>query len=223
MNIRTIIVLSMAVPMLLACDAKSILQGNVDMPEDPGDPQDPGDPGDPQNPGDPMASDSRALVWKRYRAVEQDLSRALELEPSVLCNELGSLNCINTVHLSSLGGHDPFGQGRQTSLAEPVLTTPIAVDRVVLSACIASVEQDTASTPRVFTRYALSGVATGGADEGVQIDAQNQVLYRRLLARDPTEPELAILRDLASPGAPLRDVAISSCYAIGTSVEFLFL
>ncbi len=179
--------------------------------------------GDPTDPGEPTASANRTVVWKRYRAFEQDLTRGLDLTPAELCAELGSLNCVNSVHLASLGGHDPFTQGRETSLDEPVLTTPVAVDRVVLSACIARIDRDATGVPSVFTHYSLGGNATGSPAERDLVDAQNRTLYQRLLARDPIEAELAVLADLVVAGRSFRDIAIASCYAIGTSAEFIFL
>ena len=175
------------------------------------------------DPIEPVPATKRTVIWKRYRAFEQDLVRGLDLAAGELCAELGSLNCVNGVHLASLGGHDPFTQGRDTSLDEPVLTTPLAVERVVLAACIARVNRDATGVPSVFTHYPLSGTTSGSSTEGAQIDAQNEALFRRLLAREALPSELSVLRELAVTGRSFRDVAITSCYVVGTSVEFIFL
>ncbi|MBX2811279.1 MAG: hypothetical protein KTR25_05705 [Myxococcales bacterium] len=193
-----------------------------EAPRDPVDPDAPNSP-PPPNEGDEIVGNNQVVIWKRYRAVEKDLSRALEIPTNQLCTELDSLNCINEVHLSNLGGHNPIMQGRLTSLAEPALTTPLSIDRVVLMACIQRVDQDSASPPTIFTQYPLGRDTNGSAQDITQLDAQNRTLYQRLLSRDPTDEELVELRELAVPGTSFRDVAIGSCYSIGTSVEFIFL
>lgn len=171
-----------------------------------------------------VASSSRNhLVWKRYHATEQDLSLALELAPEELCVELGRFDCVNKVHLTSLGGHEPFGQGLYEPPKEPLVTTPLALDRVALSACGARVERDRQS-PVVFTALELDQPAPASDSEAFTrtVDA----LYRRLLGRDPLETEYERLAELLvdDDGEPIgaAEFAHLACFAVATTSEFSF-
>lgn len=171
------------------------------------------------------------LVWRRYRAFEQGLSAALALAPSELCKELGRFSCVDTVHLVALGGNDPFGQGLQEPIQAPAATTPVAVERVALSACKAAVAADAArDVPMVFLDLDLSEAAAplDLSDEAQAFAVEDTLtnLYRRLHARDPLEAERVELRKLTvdDDGAPLspRDFALLACFAIASTTESVF-
>ncbi len=173
------------------------------------------------------ASTQPNLQWKRYAALEADLTRALELAPEELCNELGRASCIHEVHLVPLGGNDPFATGLLEPSAEPLATTPTAIDRVLLSACGQRVALDRAAGPqaaRVFGALDLEGDAPEPGHPSVTETVS--ALYRRLLARDPDAHELplvaALTRDQAGKPVPAADFATLSCFAIGSTTEFLF-
>lgn len=175
----------------------------------------------------PIARSTRSsLQWKRHAAFEADLSQALELPPEELCNEFGADSCIRTVHLSPLGGHNPFTTGLLESSAEPLVTTSTVVERVVLSACIARREKDRALGQNgvVFGGLDLDGVAP--APDAAATRGLIAGLYRRFLARDVEPSELETLAQLVrdEAGAPVSasDFAASACLAVGTSSEFLF-
>ena len=146
------------------------------------------------------------LMWKRQAQLTGDLARALDLNQGEVCTELGQAPCL-AIHLVPLGGNDPFGQGMHEPVEEPLATTPAVVDRVVLSAC-----------ERASQRVPNGAQAVEG-EEAIITD-----LYRRLLARDPLSEEIAILSALTSgQGAATtrRQFYTLSCYAIGTSTEFV--
>lgn len=167
------------------------------------------------------ASTHDHLVWKRAHALEHDLARALELPASALCTELGQLDCIRNVHRSGLGGHDPFGQGLYAPVSEPLVTTPLALDRVVLSACAARVEADR-EQPVVFTAIDLSQEAPAAGTEA--FERTIETLYRRLLSRDPSAAELDVLATLtmtaSNERAPAAQFAHLACFAVATTTEF---
>lgn len=172
----------------------------------------------------PVAASTRNhLVWKRYHALEQDLSRALELSPDELCTELGRFRCVGEVHLAGLGGHDPFAQGLYEPLSEPLVTTPLALDRIALAACGARVERDRVA-PVVFTALDLDGEAPLADAEAFSgtIDG----LYRRLLGRDPIEAEYTRLAALLvdDDGDPVSSAEFAhlACFAVATTTEFSF-
>lgn len=190
------------------------------------------------------------LRWKRYRAIEADLERALELAPGELCNEFGRHRCLrvdnaqnagswtlpNTggasgffdlevpggLHLVALGGHDPYFTDALEPLAEPIATTPAALDRVALSACGNRADADRTGPAVVFTHVDLDAAAIAPDDPG--LGDQVTELYRRLLARDPESAEVDVFRELVREG-PMggRDFAVLSCYMLVTSAEFVFL
>ncbi len=191
---------------------------------------DAGDSGDdgggataPAPPAPTMATATRdTVVWKRYRAVENDLMRALALPKDELCHELGSFSCVDDAHLAALGGNEPFELTQYVPVPAPTVTTPFALERVVLSACARRAELDAAQPPEaraVFTAFELTPGATVDA---ASLDALGTTLYRRLLARDPLPEELAALQPLRDDDTAALDVAKLACFAVGTTVEFSF-
>jgi outer membrane murein-binding lipoprotein Lpp len=166
------------------------------------------------------------VQWKRAAAVERDLMRALELSSEQLCREVGVAPCVSQVHLVALGGHDPYGLGLYESLAAPLATTPIALDRVVLSGCAAraDLDRDAGNAAVVFTGFDLAAVTPAGDDP--RVAAMVTELYHRLLAREPLVAEIETLGELTidDAGEPIggRDFAVLACYAIATTTEFLF-
>lgn len=174
-------------------------------------------------PPPPFAISTKAEVaWKRHRAVENDLLTALALDKGELCNELGLYSCVDFVHQVPLGGNDPFVKSQYEPLARPTVTTPIALERVVLSGCVARVDKDSAGPAVVFSTLELASSSV----TDVEADATAQLLARRLLQRELTEAELVIVRDLTDDGAgnavTARDFAITSCLVLGTMVETVF-
>ncbi len=170
------------------------------------------------------ASPRTTLLWKRDHAIEQDLTRALELAPEELCLELGSRPCISEVHRASLGGHDPFEQGLYEPLATPLVTSPLALDRVVQAACAERVRRD-AADPQVFAALDLDGEAPARDSEAYVKTVET--LYRRLLTRDPLPAEQDLLAELRVDAdgktVSAATFAVQACFAIGTTTEFIFL
>lgn len=171
----------------------------------------------------PEASTRNHLVWKRHHAVEQDFARALELPADALCTELGAFNCIRDVHLAALGGNDPFGQGLYEPLAGPLVTTPLALDRVALAACGARVERDRLSAV-VFTQLDLAGEAPQA--DSAAFMATITALYQRFLGRDPEPTEAEHIAELLvdEAGAPVSAATFAhlACFVVATTTEFLY-
>jgi hypothetical protein len=164
-----------------------------------------------------------SLQWKRIGALENDLMSALGLAREEVCKELGLYRCA-LVHLVPLGSANPFGASLYEAVAEPLATTPAAIDRIVLAACVERVQRDRQAPPEVFTHFALEGQApAAGAPE---VAAMIQDLYRRFLQRDATAEEVAVVAELTvdDTGAPVAaaDFAKLACYTVGTTTEFLF-
>ncbi len=179
--------------------------------------------------GDPAAEElQRAqrgeLQWKRNVALQRDLMRALDLPEEGVCNELGRGSCTREIHHISLGGADPLNIGLYEPLPDTLVSTPIVLDRVVMSACASRADLDRSGSPVVFTELDLGAKAPAPEDEA--FTATVTALYRRLLSRDPEPNELTTLGALTSDDAGARvsayDFAVLTCFAIGTSSEFLF-
>lgn len=179
-----------------------------------------GDPGD----GSLQRAERGELQWKRNVALQRDLMRALELPEDGVCNELGRGSCTREIHHIMLGGADPLRIGLYKPLPDTMVSTPIVVDRVVMSACANRASLDSSGPPVVFTALDLGAAAPAPDDEAFTTTVTE--LYRRLLSRDPRPDELTTLGALAvdADGAPVsaRDFAVLTCFAIGTSSEFLF-
>jgi hypothetical protein len=169
------------------------------------------------------ASRGRSLQWKRNAAFEADLMRGLDLTGDKVCQELGSQSCIRAVHTVALGGNDPFGSGLLRPAATSLSTTPLAVDRVTLSACSQRARANKQGNPKVFTTLDLSGPAP--APDAQAVTETITTLFQRLLARDPKPDELTTLRGLLAADAArmsAEEFATLSCFVVASSLEALF-
>ncbi len=130
--------------------------------EDAGTPP-PADAGTQEN----VARSSRNnLRFKGPERLTGDFAVALSLPPEQVCNELGQYPCTTSVHTVALGGVEPYGLGFYEPLPFTGATTPIAVDRVALAACIRRVTLDV-TTP-------ADAVIFGG----IELDAQGRLADR---------------------------------------------
>ena len=161
-----------------------------------------------------------ALVWKRYRAIETSLMNALALDKQQVCQELGQFNCVDRIHLTSLGGNFPL-LGQYERPGKPSVLTPMVMERVVLSACTSRLELDRAAgaQAQVFNQFSLNAPSVSAEDvEKLTVD-----LFRRILARDPTAEEVATIKTIGPQMGDAASVAKSVCFAIGTLPEFIFI
>lgn len=203
----------------------TVIASSLGCPEAPANNGDDVDAGfvDAGPPPPPFAISTRnRLAWKRPRALESDLAAALTLQPSELCSELGLYSCIDFVHLVPLGGNEPFSKSQYEPLPSPTVTTPIALDRVALSACTVRVDKDIALAPVVF------GGLDFGADDvdddaaAVVLDVLGKRLLGRLLTPGEIEEFTALTVDDDGAAVSPRDFAILSCFAVATLSETIF-
>ena len=167
------------------------------------------------------------LRWKRVTPLQNDLMQALSLDEQDVCSELGLDGfCFQLIHLVTLGGNDPVKSAMYRPVAEPGVTTPLAFERVVLSACGRRADVDAsvgAEQRALWKNIDLQGAGLAD-DEGMRADVT--LLYRRMLARDPTAEELDLVVSLREDvsGAPVsgRDFAKMACFAVATTSENLF-
>lgn len=166
------------------------------------------------------------VVWKRVDALAADLGRALELDENELCTELGAAPCAS-IHRVALGGSDPLAKALYRPFSSPLATTPLAIERLVLSACVTRVDRDAAGDPSVFREMSVADEPLASSGEGSAFAKQAASLGRRLLARDLSREEVTALLPLGADadGKPVsaRDAAVLLCFTLGTSSEMSFL
>lgn len=178
-------------------------------------------PDDPPPPTSPKAN----VRFKGPRRLANDLAQTLGLDPADVCDELDGLSCTDDVHAVTLGGVEPWNLGIYEPAKHSSVTSPIAVDRVVLEACIRAVDRDLAGSPKVFD-LTLDGSALDVDDPSVEATITG--LYNRAFLREPDAHEIDALVDLyadieaSSTSAPARDWAVATCFASLTTLEFLF-
>lgn len=219
MTLRTL-VCSLLPALALAGGCRNDGGGGGDDTGDTGSTGDTGDTG-----ADALQRAQRGeLQWKRNVALQRDLMRALDLPEDGVCNELGRGSCTREIHHIVLGAADPLNIGLYKPLPDTLVSTPIVLDRVVMSACTNRANLDRGGPAVVFTDLDLGGAAPQPGDEAYT--ATVTALYRRLLSRDPAPEELTTLEALTvdAAGKPVsaHDFAVLTCFAVGTSSEFLF-
>jgi hypothetical protein len=151
------------------------------------------------------------LKLKNGTQLRNDWAEALGLDPNQLCVELGEFDCVDDVHRVVLGGVEPYVLRVDRPLAEPALTTPLAVERVAWAGCQQAMERDRSGAPQLLVMR--------GA--GLDRSASAAALVRALLRRESTENEV---RRLAEHDPQLDDAAWAdvACFAVATSIESLF-
>jgi len=194
----------------------------------PGTGGDGGTGGSTHQPPPPPISAKANVKLKTKDRLLNDLGNALELDDDQLCNEVGLYPC-GDVHSIALGGVDAYGAGVYEPLKASAVTTPIAVDRLVLSACQTRAHLD-------FQDLAAAAIFTGlEVTNGKLVDVQAPAvadvitsLYRRVHLRNPKASEVEHLRQLyvdvesAGSSKPAQDWAALGCYAVGTMMESVF-
>ena len=169
------------------------------------------------------ASNKARVKFKGNDRLRNEFARMLDLDPAIVCTELGLYSCTHLVHQVALGGSEPYGLGLNEPLPFTTITTPLAVDRLALSACRTRVDLDLA-TPSTAFIYKGALADADGDDVAAAID----LLYKQALIRPPQEDEIESLRQLHRDVEALggtntvRDWAIGSCFAVSTTMEQLF-
>ena len=160
----------------------------------------------------------------RFRA---DVSRSLQIPELEVCRELGFLDCAG-LHQVVMGEADPY----LSALYEPVpatsATSPLAYERVAVSACAQRVDADLSSAaPLLFKGLDVSGGAVADPNGPAMAESIRE-LYRRTLSREASDHEVATLTGAyasiaaADPTTPARSWALASCVAVTTSLENVF-
>ena len=177
-----------------------------------------GDTGEDPSEGPEQAPSARANVKPKVPGVlAADLAASLELSTDALCQELSSIDCF-AAHDIALGGVDPYESAVFDPLPEPGVSSPIAADRIALSACGERVARDFDGDPVLFAEI------RDGADDPEARAVVAERLYIHLLRRDGEPREVQALVDFwdALPEQDAETWAQLSCFALATSLENLF-
>lgn len=171
-------------------------------------------------PAPPALESRKARVrFKGITRLQNDLSQALSLPAQELCTELGTSSCAD-VHRIALGGVMPYTRGIHEPLPLRSVSNAAAVDRLVLSACARRAELDFGGGAPVLFGALVAGVSDDDAGKTAH------ALYNAVLRRDETVEErsaiVAFVAEQREKGTSARDIATTTCYAVGTSVEALF-
>lgn len=161
------------------------------------------------------------LIWKRYRAFEHNLMSGLELKKAEICQELGTKPCVDEIHLAVLGGNEPYINTQYERAKSPTILTSVAVERIVLSACEKrlAIDRSLGAKAIVFRHLQMQSNKISKN----KFDAQVVDLYRRLLARNPSEEEKDVLNEHLAADFSVDDLSLGLCFVIGTHAEMIFL
>ena len=97
-----------------------------------------------------------------------------------------------------------------------------------MQSCIRRAYTDAIGPAVVFTELDLTSPALDPADPATvtAVDNQTAILYRRFLTRNPTIEEqdliLSLLQSDTGELVSAVDFAVLSCFAVGTTTEFIF-
>ena len=178
-------------------------------------------------PAPPPISAKATVKFKAHQRLLNDLSTALSLPVDQVCAELGQFAC-GDVHVIALGGVDPYGAGIYEPLKSSAVTTPIAVDRLVLAACQRRAHADFQDlSSAVIFKLQVNGGQLADANDA-SVDAVITDLFHRVHLREPKPSEVTHLRQLyvdieARGGSePAKDWATLSCYAVASMMESVF-
>lgn len=179
---------------------------------------------------EPIATAARSRVrFKGGAVLQNELAQALELTRAQVATELGASDAFD-VHRIALRGAEPYVSGIVEPIENTSVTTPLVVDRIVLSACRTRVDRDLAAPAQGVVFRGLPVDAQGGLTRrgAPEVGAAVERLYRRLLGRDPEAHEREVLVgfygtvEAAREPRPARAWAIMSCFMVASSTEMLF-
>lgn len=170
------------------------------------------------------------LRFKPQDIMESEIADVLALPATDLCQEPGGASCTRQVHLIALAGVDPYNGGPGMAIEESMVTTPIAWERVILSACAKRAEIDTASpaSGKVFVNLPIDSKGNLSNVNAQEVASSIDNLYRRAVKRAASPTEIGAVKAFyedvrkAKSEDSAREWARLSCYAVLTSLEFVF-
>ncbi|MFW7378805.1 MAG: hypothetical protein ACOH5I_08365 [Oligoflexus sp.] len=175
-----------------------------------------------------VQSPKTALKLKRTRVLRNSLAKILALHPQQLCLELGRLPCADVVHRVSLGGMDAYGNSQYKFPENLSVSSPIAMDRIVLASCSTRASLDLVNPNQGVIFKNLHLTPDGRITKNEAFYDSIRRLYERALLRQPRVDEVQALEKLYvdiyehEPIGAARNWALLSCYAVLSSLESIF-
>lgn len=175
----------------------------------------------------PGLSQKAELRFKKQSLLKADLSAALDMKPDEMCQEFGK-SCLDDLYNLSLGGVDAYHNQITKGLQKSAVTTPVVLERVVLSACSKRAKRDIDDGEGVIFKFKVDGSGKIPNIEAPEVAVSLDNLYKRAMQR-PIEPyELKTLLGMYTTmeSKTTEDAAEKwaalSCYAVLTSLEAVF-
>lgn len=168
------------------------------------------------------------LKLKRVNQLTRSLSKILAMNENQLCLELGKIPCTSQAHKVSLGGLAAYDNSQYEYNKESTITAPLALDRLVLSACNIRASLDMVNPAQGVIYKNLDITSDGRITKDDNFKKSIQTLYQRAFLRNPTASEYTAMENLYvdiydknSIGVG-RNWAVLSCYTVLSSIEFIF-
>ncbi len=171
--------------------------------------------GGPPNPDDQPASVTARVKFKGGQRYAADLADALALDRTELCQELGTIDCVDA-HAIALGGVEPYRVRIDEPLSTESVAAPLAIERIALSACGERVHRDLSDPGS-----ALIFADTASTESRREAAA---TLFDRVLRREAGAWEVDAIVSLYRNDDPdaERTWAQLSCLAVATLSEAIF-
>lgn len=180
----------------------------------------------------------KAIVHrKRADLLRNTLYKALDLpDRRGLCLELGKYPCADTVHRVALGRMDAYNNSQYQHPQDLSITSPMALERLVLSACsqranldFALLNKDNVIESNAVIFKGLKLTKDLRLTQGEAMDQAITRLYQRGLTRSPTPFELETLKGplierifRENPNGSAINWMRLSCFIVFTSLEGAF-
>ncbi len=179
------------------------------------------------DPAAPPASPKALVKLKTALRYRGDVARSLAIPEASVCAELGLLDCA-VLHQVVMGEADPYLSALYEPVSATSATSPLAYERVAVSACAQRVDADLAGDAPVL--FKGLDVQSGALVDPSSLAVAESIreLYRRALSREATDHEVATLTAsyasiaAADEATPARSWALASCVAVMTSLENVF-
>lgn len=165
---------------------------------------------------------------KRAFLLRDTIAKALVLHPQGQCMELGKFPCAETVHLVSLGGMSAYANSQYHYPEDISITSPISLDRLVLSACLQRAQIDLSNKKSAVIFKDIELTLDGRLVDTIAVDKALSSLYERALLREASAGEIATLKNLyeqiyaEEPVGASINWMVLACYSVLSSVESAF-
>lgn len=168
------------------------------------------------------------LIMRRANVIRNSISKALVVNPTGMCLELGRLPCVDIVHRVALGGVDAYTNTQYLHPVDISVTAPAALERIAMSACVQRANTDLVAPAQavIFKNIELS--VDGRLIDSAAVSESINTLYKRLFSRFASTDEINALRQLyvsiyeAEPRGAARNWMVLACFAVASSAESFF-